>query len=120
MGCDSAPSIVTLLLHVFTSFLRESLDYRLMRVEGGRNSFLPTRCCFFRSYQLIDRFIAGQKTSRGSSSFDKLQDGFRTNRTCITGILIWCYSELSLSAIITDSVVLWKIQIFDWLIPETK
>ena len=32
------------------------------------------------------------------------------------------WSEISLfhELIITDSVVLWKIQKFDWLIPETK
>ena len=31
-----------------------------------------------------------------------------------------CYCHLTFCLIITDSVVLWKIQKFDWLIPETK
>ena len=33
---------------------------------------------------------------------------------CLISLKIHVYS------IITDSVVLWKIQKFDWLIPETK
>ena len=116
---------------VTTCYVYLNLKYGTLYARGTElwteTDNLITRCPWW-TFQVrgIKQFarnnlIQGHKNNFGMESKDPLIDSqVLIFKFICTRNLQYVFHRQLVIIIITDSVVLWKIQKFDWLIPETK